>query len=111
MPGRPEVKGPATLPIIPLYSDGLARPDVDMPSISDSPIATLRGRFTATHATRLLWRAGFGPRPGQAKRLAALGLDGAVASLTRPHGRAQLIGRPPHGDDGLAAGPGRRLGR
>ena len=62
------------------------RPAVDMPSIPSSPIATLRGRFTDTHATRLLWRAGFGPEPGQARRLAALGLDGAVASLTRPRG-------------------------
>ncbi|HTU97413.1 MAG TPA: DUF1800 domain-containing protein [Solirubrobacteraceae bacterium] len=76
-----------------------------MPSISGSPIATLRGRFTATHATRLLWRAGFGPTPGQAKRLAALGLDGAVASLTRPQGPARLIGRPPHGEDGLPLDP------
>jgi hypothetical protein len=81
------------------------RPDVDMPSIPGSPIATLRGRFTATHATRLLWRAGFGPKPGQAERLAALGLDAAVASLTRPQGRAQLVGRAPHGDGGLPLDP------
>ncbi len=73
--------------------------------ISSSPIATLRGRFTEKHATRLLWRAGFGPKPGQARRLAALGLDGAVASLTRPRGRAKLIGRAPHGDDGLPLDP------
>ncbi|MGH2892679.1 MAG: hypothetical protein ACRDPM_05340, partial [Solirubrobacteraceae bacterium] len=71
-----------------------------MPSITSSPIATLGGRFTEKHATRLLWRAGFGPKPGQAGRLAALGLDGAVASLTRPHGPAQLLGRAPHGDNG-----------
>jgi hypothetical protein len=43
-----------------------------------------RGRFGAEQARRLLWRAGFGPRPGQAERLARLGLDGAVHSLTRP---------------------------
>ena len=73
--------------------------------IPSSPIAALRGRFTETHATRLLWRAGFGPKPGQAKRLAALGLDGAVASLTRPRGRAQLTGRAPHGEDGLPLDP------
>ena len=52
----------------------------------------LPGRFTETDATRLLWRAGFGPRRGEARRLAALGLDGAVASLTRPAGPARLIG-------------------
>jgi uncharacterized protein (DUF1800 family) len=76
-----------------------------MPSIPGSTIATLRGRFTETHATRLLWRAGFGPNPGQARRLAALGLDGAVASLTRPRGPAQLIGRAPRGDNGLPLDP------
>ena len=76
-----------------------------MPSLPSSPIATLRGRFTESHATRLLWRAGFGPRRGDARRLAALGLDGAVASLTRPQGRARLIGRAPHGDDGLPLDP------
>jgi uncharacterized protein (DUF1800 family) len=67
-----------------------------MVSLSPSPLRTFRGRFTESHATRLLWRAGFGPQPGEAARLAALGLDGAVASLTRPSGRAQLIGEPPH---------------
>jgi hypothetical protein len=76
-----------------------------MPSLPSSPIATLRGRFTAQHATRLLWRAGFGPKPGEAKRLAELGLDGAVASLTRPSAPAQLIGRPPHGSHGLPLDP------
>ena len=35
-------------------------------------------------AARLLWRAGFGPTPGQAAALAKLGLHGAVQSLTRP---------------------------
>jgi hypothetical protein len=76
-----------------------------MPSIPGSPITTLRGRFTEQHATRLLWRAGFGPKPGDAKRLASLGLDGAVASLTRPKGAARLIGKTPHGAGGLPLDP------
>jgi uncharacterized protein (DUF1800 family) len=76
-----------------------------MPSIDPSPIATLRGRFTDAHATRLLWRAGFGPRPGDAHKLAKLGLDGAVASLTRPSGPAKLIGRPPHNKQGQPLDP------
>ncbi len=67
-----------------------------MAALPTSPTAVLRGRFTERHATRLLWRAGFGPRPGQARRLAALGLEGAVASLTRPRGPGRLIGAPPH---------------
>jgi uncharacterized protein (DUF1800 family) len=70
-----------------------------------SPTATLSGRFTERHATRLLWRAGFGPRPGEARRLAALGLDGAVASLTRPSGPAKLIGRPAHAEHGRPLDP------
>lgn len=76
-----------------------------MTSLPSSPIATLRGRFTEAHATRLLWRAGFGPRPGDAKRLAALGLDGAVASLTRPGGPARMIGSPPHAKGGRPLDP------
>jgi uncharacterized protein (DUF1800 family) len=76
-----------------------------MASLSGSPIAVHRGRFTERHATRLLWRAGFGPRPGQAKQLAALGLEGAVASLTRPSGRARLIGKPPRDDRGRPLDP------
>jgi uncharacterized protein (DUF1800 family) len=76
-----------------------------MVQLPASPVATLRGRFTEQHATRLLWRAGFGPRPGDVKRLVDLGLDGAVASLTRPTGPAALIGRPPHGDHGRPLDP------
>jgi uncharacterized protein (DUF1800 family) len=45
-------------------------------------------------AERLLWRAGFGPRPGEAEALAAKGLRAAVLSLTRP-GREKLQGPAP----------------
>jgi uncharacterized protein (DUF1800 family) len=76
-----------------------------MVSLSSSPIAVRTGRFTEADATRLLWRAGFGPKPGEARRLAALGLDGAVASLTRPHGPAQLIGRSPRNSKGQPLDP------
>jgi Protein of unknown function (DUF1800) len=76
-----------------------------MASLSRSPIPSLRGRFTERHATTLLWRAGFGPRPGQARRLAALGLDGAVASLTRSRGPARLIGAAPHDSHGRPLDP------
>ena len=58
-----------------------------------------------TQATRLLWRAGFGPRPGDAERLARLGMDAAVASLTRPAGAARLIGAAPHDDHGEPLDP------
>jgi uncharacterized protein (DUF1800 family) len=60
-----------------------------------SPIGVYGGAFGARQAERLLWRAGFGPRPGDIQRLAALDLEGAVLSLTRPSGAAQLTGPAP----------------
>ena len=76
-----------------------------MASLPSSPIATFRGSFTERQATRLLWRAGFGPKRGQARRLASLGLEGAVASLTRPSGAAKLIGKAPHDSHGRPLDP------
>jgi hypothetical protein len=66
-----------------------------MASLPRSPIAVHRGSFTERDATRLLWRAGFGPRPGEARKLARLGLERAVRSLTRPQHGARLIGKAP----------------
>ena len=45
-----------------------------------------RGPFGTAQAERLLWRAGFGPRKGEAEALAKLGLAAAVHSLTRSAG-------------------------
>src|SRR3954462_11018599 len=63
-----------------------------------------RGPFGKPEAERLLWRAGFGPRPGEAERLAKLGLEGAVHALTKP-GRDRLHGPRPHDDDGKSLAP------
>ena len=52
------------------------------------------GTFGAQQAERLLWRAGFGPRSGEAGRFAKLGLDGAVDSLLNPPAYAALLGIP-----------------
>ena len=51
-----------------------------------SPIGVYAGTFGRAQAERLLWRAGFGPRPGQVEALAAMDLEAAVMSLTRPTG-------------------------
>jgi uncharacterized protein (DUF1800 family) len=67
-------------------------------------VAQHRGSFTAAKAERLLWRAGFGPRRGEAEALAKLGLDGAVHSLTNP-GRENLVGPSPHDDKGRPLAP------
>ncbi len=63
-----------------------------------------QGRSGTAEAERLLWRAGFGPRRGQAASLARLGLDGAVRSLTHPPGE-RWIGPPPRDDKGRPLAP------
>jgi uncharacterized protein (DUF1800 family) len=63
-----------------------------------------RGRFGEAQAERLLWRAGFGPRPGDARKLAKKGLNDAVLSLTRP-GKERLRGPAPKDDDGRPLDP------
>src|SRR6266516_262102 len=63
-----------------------------------------RGAFGKPQAERLLWRAGFGPRPGEAERLAKLGLHEAVRSLTHP-GKERLKGPKPHDDNGHRLAP------
>jgi uncharacterized protein (DUF1800 family) len=64
-----------------------------LPSLS--PIAIYSGSFGVRQAERLLWRAGFGPAPGQAADLAARGLRDAVLTLTRPLGAPVLTGPEP----------------
>ena len=62
------------------------------------------GRFGVAQAERLLWRAGFGPRPGEAQELARKGMRGAVYSLTRPRSQA-LVGPSPHVQTGAPIQP------
>jgi uncharacterized protein (DUF1800 family) len=68
------------------------------------PAPAYRGHFGVPEAERLLWRAGFGPRKGEARALAQLGLTEAVRSLTRP-GAEKLVGRPPRDDKGRRLAP------
>jgi uncharacterized protein (DUF1800 family) len=51
-------------------------------------------QFGPQQAERLLWRAGFGPAPGEAEEVAKKGLQTAVLSLTRPPAE-QLTGPAP----------------
>ena len=69
-----------------------------------SPLARYSGPFGQAEAERLLWRAGFGPRPGEARSLAAKGLLAAVRSLTRP-GAEKLAGPQPRDEDGVPIAP------
>ncbi len=63
-----------------------------------------RGTFGRKEAERLLWRAGFGPRPGEAARVARKGLKRAVDELVYPP-RARMIGKAPTDDDGAPLAP------
>ena len=89
---------PVTTPATP----GPAPPEQPPQSTPGVPICT--APFGVAQATRLLWRAGFGPKPGQAEALAELGLVAAVHSLTRPGGTATLVGAEPT-VDGMPIAP------
>lgn len=65
-----------------------------------TPVYT--GRFGNKEAERLLWRAGFGPRPGDVKRLKKMGMKRAVSSLVNHRGATKLIGPGPKLDDPLS---------
>jgi uncharacterized protein (DUF1800 family) len=60
--------------------------------------------FGPEQAERLLWRAGFGPRKGEVAKLAKLGVQAAVRSLTRPPAE-QLVGPAPTDEKGLPIAP------
>jgi hypothetical protein len=72
---------------------------------SPQHFGTYSGPFGRVQAKRLLDRAGFGPKPGQALELSQKGLKEAVYSLTRPSGTANLIGPDPVDGDGLPIAP------
>jgi len=75
------------------------------PPSDPRPPGAFQGGFGQAQAVRLLQRAGFGPKAGQADQLAALGLAAAVQSLTRPSGSAHLSGPAPRDDDGNPLAP------
>jgi uncharacterized protein (DUF1800 family) len=69
-----------------------------------SRVPVYHGPFRKREAERLLWRAGFGPKPGEAARVARKGLSRAVADLVNPP-KARLIGPRPTDDDGAPLAP------
>lgn len=73
------------------------------------PTAVYDGTFGRAQAERLLWRAGFGPRPGQADEFAALGLRASVDRLLRPPSQG-LSGPAPHTGKGTGLTPAHAWG-
>jgi len=96
-PPRKHFRGPGPRPV--------PRPQKPPAPKAPQPFGTYKGPFGRLQATRLLNRAGFGPRPGEAEKLAKLGLKKAVLSLTRPKGAAHLHGPEPVDGDGVPIAP------
>jgi uncharacterized protein (DUF1800 family) len=67
-------------------------------------VPVYRGAFGRKQAERLLWRAGFGPRPGEAARVARKGLKRAVDDLVNPP-RLRMTGKAPKDEDGAPIAP------
>jgi hypothetical protein len=89
MPGAP---APLPIPVSP-------------PPPSSEPPPAVTTPITLAQAQRLLWRAGFGPTPGQAQALAGQPLQAVIHALTRPDGSASLHGPAPTDDEGNALEP------
>ena len=84
---------------------------VSPPAPSPAPVPSLGSPpITLAQARRLLWRAGFGPTPGQAEALAGQPLQQVVYGLTRPSGAAALTGPEPVDDEGDPLDPANAWG-
>ncbi len=79
---------------------GLPKAPVAPPPPSNAPVPTAPAIIDLAGANRLLWRAGFGPTPGQAAALAGQPLQQVVYGLTRPSGPAVLSGPAPVDEEG-----------
>ena len=72
--------------------------------VAAAEVPVYHGPFGKREAERLLWRAGFGPKPGEAKDVAHKGLKRAVDDLLHPP-KARLIGGAPTADGGEPLAP------
>jgi hypothetical protein len=84
---------------------GLPTAPAAPPPPSSAPVPTAPATITQAGANRLLWRAGFGPTPGQAAGLAGQPLQQVVYGLTRPSGPAVLTGPEPVDEEGHPLDP------
>ena len=70
-----------------------------------APPTPVAGTLTRKDAERLLWRAGFGPRPGQADALAGKDPREAVRAMTSVAGDAPMTGSAPRDENGNPIDP------
>jgi uncharacterized protein (DUF1800 family) len=85
-----------TVPLAPVSPP--APSPAPVPSVGSPPI-------TLAQAQRLLWRAGFGPGPGQAEALVGQPLEEVVFALTRPASAPTLTGAEPVDEQGRPLQP------
>jgi uncharacterized protein (DUF1800 family) len=87
---RDTPQNPAEVPPRPLPT-----PQSPPAPLAPQPFGTYSGPFGRVHAKRLLDRAGFGPRRGEAVAVSEMGMEAAVHSLTRPSGAGDYPGAAP----------------
>jgi hypothetical protein len=81
------------------------------PASSPAPVPAVGSPpLSLQQVHRLLWRAGFGPAPGQASALVGQPLEQVVLSMTRPSGQATLTGPAPVDDEGFPLDPANAWG-
>jgi hypothetical protein len=99
--------GPAASPPPPSAPDPAPTAPAPAPAQPQVPLPDLpeKGTLSRRDAERLLWRAGFGPRPGDADRLAGTSARAAVEALTRVSGDATLTGAAPRDQSGNPIDP------
>ena len=104
----PAASAPATRPA-PVAKPVASEPPPVFPPVpvwsGPLPTTPVHGKLTRADAERLLWRAGFGPRPGDVDRFTGLSAPDAVQALTRPQGAATLQGAAPRDQNGNPIDP------
>jgi uncharacterized protein (DUF1800 family) len=98
---RPHGTLPLALPSAP------AKP----PASSSAPVGSVSAPVSLSGAHRLLWRAGFGPTPGQAEALVGQPLQQVVYGMTRPASAAVLTGPEPTDEEGNPLAPADEWGQ
>jgi len=104
---KPHGAPPVTLasPSAPASPPAAVSPPAATSPPAPAPVQSPGTSITLAQARRLLWRAGFGPTPGQAEALTRTPLQQVVYGLTRPSGEAALIGPEPTDGKGNPLNP------
>ena len=80
------------------------------PPPSNTPPPVYSVPTTLAHMNRLMWRAGFGGRSGEAQAQVGRPLQDVVFEMTRPSGPATLSGPEPHEEEGHPLAPADQWG-